>query len=106
MPTRRLWYVLACALAVSAVVHADDWPHWRGPNTSGVSAETGLPVEWSAKSGVAWTASIPGLGISSPIVWRDRVYVTSQIGSGVARPGPRRVRSRWDEAAQRQPPTP
>lgn len=91
MQSKRLLAGLSVAIAFSSIVHADDWPHWRGPNTSGVSAETGLPVEWSAKSGVAWTASIPGLGISSPIVWRDRVYVTSQIGSGVARPGPRLV---------------
>jgi outer membrane protein assembly factor BamB len=91
MRTRRLIPALALALAVTAVVQADDWPHWRGPLTSGVSTETGLPVEWSEKSGVAWTASIPGLGISSPIVWRDHVVVTSQRGSGVSRPGPRLV---------------
>ncbi len=91
MRSTRLLAGLSVAIAFSSIVHADDWPHWRGPSTSGVSTETGLPVEWSAKSGVAWTASIPGLGISSPIVWRDRVYVTSQIGSGVARPGPRLV---------------
>lgn len=91
MPTRRLLFVLTFAVALTSILQADDWPHWRGPSTSGVSTETGLPVEWSAKSGVAWTAPIPGLGISSPIVWRDRVYVTSQIGSGVARPGPRLV---------------
>ena len=91
MPTRRLLFVLAFAIAVTSIVHADDWPHWRGPSISGVSAETGLPVEWSAKTGVAWTAKVRGLGISSPIVWRDRVFVTSQIGSGVARPGPRLV---------------
>jgi outer membrane protein assembly factor BamB len=91
MPTRRLLFVLAFAVAVTSIVHADDWPHWRGPSASGVSSETGLPVEWTAKSGIAWTARIAGLGISSPIVWRDRVFVTSQIGSGVARPGPRLV---------------
>ena len=91
MPIRRLLFVLAFAVALTSILQADDWPHWRGPSTSGVSTETGLPVEWSAKSGVAWTAPIPGLGISSPIVWRDRVYVTSQRGSGVSRPGPRLV---------------
>jgi outer membrane protein assembly factor BamB len=91
MPTRRLLFVLALATAVTSIVHADDWPHWRGPSASGVSSETGLPVEWSASSGIAWTAKVAGLGISSPIVWRDRVFVTSQIGSGVARPGPRLV---------------
>jgi outer membrane protein assembly factor BamB len=91
MRTRHAIPVLVFAVGLTSIVHADDWPHWRGPSGSGVSAETGLPVEWSAKAGVAWTAPIAGLGISSPIVWRDRVYVTSQIGSGVARPGPRLV---------------
>ena len=91
MRYRRSCSILALAFAITAVVHADDWPHWRGPLTSGVSPETGLPVEWSEKAGLAWTAPIPGLGISSPIVWRDRVFVTSQTGSGVSRPGPRLV---------------
>jgi outer membrane protein assembly factor BamB len=75
--------------AAGAVIHADDWPHWRGPSTSGVSAETGLPSRWSNTDGVAWKAAIRGLGVSSPIAAGNRVFVTSQLGSGASRQGPR-----------------
>jgi outer membrane protein assembly factor BamB len=56
-------------------------------------------VKWSDTEGVAWKAPIRGLGISSPIVWGDRVFVTSQVGSGIARSGPRLVQG-GDAAAE------
>jgi len=90
----RLTISFVVALAASAVVtHADDWPHWRGPLASGVSAETGLPSRWSETDGIAWKSPIRGLGISSPIVSGNLVFVTSQAGTGQARPGPRLVQS-------------
>jgi len=60
---------------------AEDWPRWRGPSGNGVSSESGLPVQWSASEHVAWKASLAGLGVSSPIVWGDKVFVTSQEGT-------------------------
>ena len=80
---------LAIALLVLTVgaVHAADWPHWRGPGASGVAPDATLPVRWSATENVAWTASLAGLGVSTPIVSGNRVFVTSQIGSGVRREG-------------------
>ncbi len=83
-PTLLVLLVLA-----SGAVHADNWPHWRGPAASGVSTETGLPSRWSATEGIAWKAAIRGLGVSSPIVWGNRVFVTSQLGTGASRQGPR-----------------
>src|SRR6266404_4731355 len=65
---------------------SDDWPQWRGASGNGVSSETNLPTRWS-KEDVAWKAPLRGLGVSSPIVWGDRVFVTSQIGSSALRPG-------------------
>lgn len=84
---------LAVVLAVSfaAGLSAADWPHWRGPSGTGVSTEKDLPVRWSATDNVAWKAPIAGLGVSTPIVVGDRVFVTSQIGSGARRQGPRLV---------------
>jgi outer membrane protein assembly factor BamB len=52
-----------------------------------VSSEKALPESWSDESNIAWRSPIRGVGISSPIVWGDRVFVTSQIGRGVRRPG-------------------
>ena len=64
---------------------------WRGPEATGVSSERTLPIRWSATENVAWKAPIAGVGISTPIVSGDRVFVTSQIGTGVSREGPRLV---------------
>ncbi len=64
-----------------------DWPQWRGPSSQGVSSESGLPTKWSAKENIAWQTSLAGLGTSSPIVWGDRVFVTSQIGNSAVAKG-------------------
>ncbi len=77
--------LMATCAAVS--VHADNWPHWRGPAAIGVSPETNLPDRWSDTENIAWKAPVRGLGISSPIVWGDYVFVTSQIGRGNRRAG-------------------
>jgi outer membrane protein assembly factor BamB len=71
----------------SAGVHAADWPQWRGPGASGVAPDATLPVRWSADENVAWKAPLAGVGVSTPIVSGDRVFVTSQIGDGVRRAG-------------------
>ena len=48
----------------------------------GVSQERGLPERWSATENIAWKTDLRGLGASSPIVWGDRIFVTSQVGTG------------------------
>jgi outer membrane protein assembly factor BamB len=81
--------VLALFLVVSAgaAVAADDWPHWRGPAATGVTTEANLPLRWTAKTNIAWTAALAGQGVSTPIVVGEPVVVTSQIGNGLRRPG-------------------
>jgi outer membrane protein assembly factor BamB len=74
-------------LVAFAPVSAENWPHWRGPTSTGTSTEVNLPERWSDTENVAWRASVRGLGISSPIVWGDQVFVTSQIGRSARRPG-------------------
>jgi outer membrane protein assembly factor BamB len=59
---------------------AANWPQWRGPSGLGVSAESGLPTTWSGRENIAWSAALRGLGSSSPIVWGDQIFVTSQVG--------------------------
>lgn len=61
------------------VVSEDEWPQFRGPGASGVDDSAALPVAWDVerKENVAWRTSIPGLAHSSPIVWGDRVYLTT-----------------------------
>ena len=81
----RLAFILTVIASVS--VAAADWPHWRGPHATGTTTERNLPVRWSATENVIWKAPIAGLGVSTPIVSGDRVFVTSQIGSGIRQPG-------------------
>ena len=69
-------------VVLSAAPSANDWPHWRGPSVTGVAAPSPLPSTWSATTGVAWQAALAGAGVSSPIVWGNRVFVTSQAGDG------------------------
>ena len=76
----RFQVLTQCLLAaVSFPVWAGDWPTWRGADGSGRSDETGLPVQWSATENVRWKVPLPDRGNSSPIVWRDRVFVSQAI---------------------------
>src|SRR6185503_16215700 len=75
------------AVLPALMLQADNWPQWRGPAGTGVSSEKGLPIKWSHDENIAWKVSPRGLGISSPIVWGDRVLVTSQVGASALRPG-------------------
>jgi outer membrane protein assembly factor BamB len=95
----RLVFILIVLATVS--VSAADWPQWRGPNGTGATSETNLPVRWNASENVVWKVAIGGLGVSTPIVSGDRVFVTSQIGSGVRREGnhPRLVQGGNAQAA-------
>jgi outer membrane protein assembly factor BamB len=80
--------LLACVALVPALVPVigaagpDEWPQFRGPGGSGVADQSVLPQTWSAKENIAWAVDIPGRGWSSPIVWRDRVFITSAVSPG------------------------
>jgi outer membrane protein assembly factor BamB len=67
----------------AAVPAKGSWPSFRGPNAAGVADGQHLPDRWNGRSGenVLWHTPIPGLAHSSPIVWGDRVFVTSAISS-------------------------
>ena len=57
-------------------VLAEDWPSWRGPSHNGSRGGENYPTEWSADS-AAWKVELPGKGASCPVVWKDRIYLTS-----------------------------
>src|SRR5262245_38383861 len=84
--------VRASAIFVGLVLLAgsargENWPHWRGPTGDGVSAEKNLPTTWSETENLAWKTQLAGLGGSSPIVYDELVFVTSQTGKTRTRPG-------------------
>jgi outer membrane protein assembly factor BamB len=68
-----LWFSL-----VTAVVLADSWPNWRGPNGNGVADGNGYATSWSATENVAWRTTLSGPGSSTPAVWNDRIFVTCE----------------------------
>ena len=61
---------------------ADNWPQWRGPDHDGISKETGLPVRWDNVQEVAWRLPLPGAAGSTPVVWDDRIFLTTVDNSG------------------------
>jgi len=67
------------AVMVSRPAAAADWPNWRGPDQNGTSRETGLPIEWSEDSGVVWKCPLPEWGNSTPVVFGDAIFLTSQV---------------------------
>ena len=78
--------LLLTALAVLVVAFDDaaaesNWPRWRGPRGDGHSDEKNLPQKWNPES-IAWKVSLKGNGQSSPIVWGDRIFLTSALEAG------------------------
>lgn len=76
---------LSMVVVLAAVAAAENWPQWRGPNSQGISTETHVPTEWGPDRNIAWKTALPP-GHSSPIVWSDRIFVTSAV-EGEAVPG-------------------
>jgi outer membrane protein assembly factor BamB len=74
----RLCAVLSLSFLWSlTMASAEEWPGWRGPRGDGTSTETGVPLKWNDTENVRWKTPIPGTGHSSPIIWGDRVFVTT-----------------------------
>jgi len=61
------------------VTQAQNWPCWRGPNGDGTSMETNLPTRWDSVTNVVWKVPVPGRGYSSPIVWKDKLFMTTAL---------------------------
>src|SRR5262245_65522426 len=81
---RRLAWLAIAVLATGSLGQAAPppaWPHVRGPGGAGVADDSTLPVTFSTTENVAWAAEIPGRGWSSPIVWGDRVFVTTAVNA-------------------------
>src|SRR5688572_21418534 len=58
---------------------AANWPTWRGENALGVANETKLPLKWSATENVLWKVPLPERGNSTPVVWKDKIFLTQAV---------------------------
>jgi outer membrane protein assembly factor BamB len=87
----RPFMILGVLLAITNPAAADSsaaagyWPRFRGPNGTGVSADKNIPIEFSDKSNVRWKTAIPGISHSSPIIWKDRIFMQSGSSDGKER---------------------
>jgi outer membrane protein assembly factor BamB len=104
--TLALFALLLTALALplpqGSAAGETNWPQWRGPDGSGVSAEKGLPEEWGEAKNVRWKTPLPGKGHSSPVVWGKRVFVTTAIEGPVV-PGAKAAEHKMGGQVWRHP---
>jgi outer membrane protein assembly factor BamB len=76
----RLFVAAATLTLRAAAVQADEnWPQWRGPQSNGAASAGDYPVTFDAERGVTWKIKLPGLGMSTPAVWGDRIFLTCGI---------------------------
>ena len=78
----RLASLLALA-ALSGPAAAGNWPQWRGPTNNGIAEAKDVPAEWSDTKNVLWKLPMPGPGASTPCVWGDRLFLSSEEGDAV-----------------------
>src|ERR1051325_9613644 len=78
--------VLLCVLVRLAAAGEGDWPYWRGPNRDGM-ARGDAPLRWSDTEHIAWKTTVPGRGFSSPVVWGDRIFLTTAVPTNGATGG-------------------
>jgi outer membrane protein assembly factor BamB len=79
--------LLFCALAWGMASDPGYWSYWRGPAVNGMAAGD-APLHWSDTQNIKWKADIPGRGHSSPVIWGDRIFVTTAINNGPPDPQP------------------
>ncbi|HAA51473.1 MAG TPA: pyrrolo-quinoline quinone, partial [Planctomycetaceae bacterium] len=77
--------LLLCGLVVMPTpVSAENWASWRGPRGNGTSTEKGLAVSWDSKRNVAWRVALPGASGATPVVWDDRIFVSTADGDDLS----------------------
>src|SRR5262249_8894031 len=73
----KLTLLMGIFLSLQGSLRADNWPQWRGPNFDGSSREQNLPTIFSKRERVLWAAPLAGPSGATPVVWGDRVFVSS-----------------------------
>jgi outer membrane protein assembly factor BamB len=83
MAAVALVYGASTLVAIPAGEAEKYWPQWRGPQATGASAVASPPAEWSETKNIRWKVEVPGRGSASPIVWGDRLFLTTAVPVGV-----------------------
>ncbi|MCC6142742.1 MAG: hypothetical protein IT368_02935, partial [Candidatus Hydrogenedentes bacterium] len=80
-PGPLMKHCLLLFLAVAALAaDTENGPQYRGAASDGLGEGETLPETWSETENVVWKVKVPGWGWSSPIVWGDKIFVTSAVG--------------------------
>ena len=74
--------VALLAVAITSSAYADNWPSWRGPTQNGISTETAIPTKWDTETNVAWRTELPGPAGATPVVWGERIFLTTVDDNG------------------------
>ena len=74
--------LLSTSVLWIGTARSEDWPWFRGLSRQGISQEKDVPTQWSATSNIRWKTPIPGEGWSSPVVFGDRLFVTTALEGG------------------------
>lgn len=61
-----------------------NWPQWRGPQATGAVAEASPPTTWGEGKNVKWKVPLPGAGSATPIIWGDKIFINTAVGTGQA----------------------
>ena len=77
MKKQMLVPALLLLTVFGAAANQQYWPQWRGPNLNGVSQAVGLPTTWSIDENVVWSKKLPSWSGGTPVVWGDRIFLTS-----------------------------
>lgn len=96
-------FVTLALMFGGAAFSAENWPNWRGPSGTGISDGHSLPTHWGVDENIAWRAPLQGLGVSGPILWGDRIFVTSQLGIGALREGGHPTLVRGEDTSAERP---
>ena len=79
---------LIVSLIVSQLLHGNlkadsNWPSWRGSTGNGTAPDTSKPPkEWSVEKNILWKTKLEGLGHSTPVIWEDKIFLTSAVPFG------------------------
>ena len=77
--SRILSLAFVALFSLTTIGLAANWPQWRGPDGSGISNEKNLPAEWTPTKNIKWKTPIEGRGHSSPIVWGNKIFLTTAV---------------------------
>ena len=80
---RNMLTLLLGVFILVGVLYAENWHQWRGPNNDGISHETDVPIQWSQTENIKWRLPLPGEAASTPVVWEDKIFLTSAEGNAL-----------------------